>query len=81
MPAIIMHHRKRRYYVPGCLHRISSISQIPITGETMEKNKTGPQHGYQAKPSQDILFLIENITLPGTSEAVSKPGRLDRNGA
>jgi len=47
----------------------------------MEKNKTGPQHGYQAKPSQDILFLIENITLPETPEEVCKSDRMDRNGA
>ncbi len=33
------------------------------------------------KPSQNILFLIENITLPGTSEAVCKPGKMDKNGA
>jgi len=73
----------RSYRVLEGLRRISGLEnatpQAPTPGETMEKIKPSPRT--DNKSGQVILFLMENITPPGTPGAVCKPGKMDRNGA
>ena len=63
MAAIIMQYRKCLYYVPGCLHRISSISQAPIPGETIGKkqDRAPVWISSQAKP-RHFLFNKKYLT-------------------
>jgi hypothetical protein len=56
------------------------------TGETMEKTKpppawiSGQVRSGQVR-SEQILFLLDNITLPGTPGVECNPGKMDRDGA
>jgi hypothetical protein len=86
------HHRMRRYRVLEGLRRISGLEnatpKAPTPGETMEKikprlhmnNRSGQVRSGQVRSGQVILFLMKNITPPGTPGAVRKSGKMDRNG-
>jgi hypothetical protein len=54
---------------------IERTKKMTMRGEMMKKTKTNPL------PGQDILFLRENITPPGTSGAVRRSVNMLRNGA
>jgi len=62
--------------------RISELEnatvQTPIPGETMEKTKKNPCPDNMT--SQIIIFVMENISLSGTPDAIPKTGKTSRNG-
>ena len=58
-----------------------TLKKISIRCETMKKPRRPFTKKKPEQAGQDVLFLIEKITPPGTSGAVRRSVNMHRNGA